>query len=108
MEYEDEEDGSKPDSARDPAPEAATPDSGPGAAQPRPDADSAHGADASAAPPAAAAPHPILQTPLPLPAGLAHPLFATEQLGVDRRLLVNRKRQIKMYRVWMQAKFRKV
>ncbi|RDB18534.1 tRNA(Thr) (cytosine(32)-N(3))-methyltransferase [Hypsizygus marmoreus] len=36
------------------------------------------------------------------------PLFMTEQLGVDRRLLVNRKRQLKMYRVWMQGKFRKV
>ncbi|KAF7317882.1 Methyltransferase-like protein [Mycena kentingensis (nom. inval.)] len=35
-------------------------------------------------------------------------LFSTEQLGVDRRLLVNRKRQLKMYRVWMQAKFRKL
>ncbi|KAF5373355.1 hypothetical protein D9615_007360 [Tricholomella constricta] len=38
----------------------------------------------------------------------AHPLFTIEQLGVDRRLLVNRKRQLKMYRVWMQGKFRKV
>ena len=37
-----------------------------------------------------------------------HPLFAIEQLGVDRRLLVNRKRQLKMYRVWMQGKFRKL
>ncbi|TEB36521.1 methyltransferase [Coprinellus micaceus] len=35
------------------------------------------------------------------------PLFTTEQLGVDRRLLVNRKRQLKMYRVWMQGQFRK-
>ncbi|KAJ7497979.1 methyltransferase [Mycena galericulata] len=35
-------------------------------------------------------------------------LFATEQLGIDRRLLLNRKRQVKMYRVWMQAKFRKL
>lgn len=33
--------------------------------------------------------------------------FVIEQIGVDRRLLVNRKRQLKMYRVWMQAKFRK-
>lgn len=38
----------------------------------------------------------------------AHPLFAIEQLGVDRRLIVNRKRQLKMYRVWMQGKFRKL
>jgi tRNAThr (cytosine32-N3)-methyltransferase len=37
-----------------------------------------------------------------------HPLFTIEQLGVDRRLLVNRKRQLKMYRVWMQGKFRKL
>jgi hypothetical protein len=34
--------------------------------------------------------------------------FRTEQLGVDRRLLVNRKRQLKMYRVWVQGKFRKL
>ncbi|TDL23711.1 methyltransferase [Rickenella mellea] len=38
----------------------------------------------------------------------ARPLFSIEQLGVDRRLLVNRKRQLKMYRVWMQGKFRKL
>ena len=37
-----------------------------------------------------------------------HPIFTTEQLGVDRRLIVNRKRQLKMYRVWMQGKFRKL
>jgi len=36
------------------------------------------------------------------------PLFSIEQLGVDRRLIVNRKRQLKMYRVWMQGKFRKL
>ncbi|KAI0343332.1 methyltransferase [Trametopsis cervina] len=35
-------------------------------------------------------------------------MFAVEQLGVDRRLIVNRKRQLKMYRVWMQGKFRKL
>ncbi|KAI0794363.1 methyltransferase [Fomes fomentarius] len=58
-------------------------------------------------PPKAGAVHPILQTPLPLKEG-AHPLFAVEQLGVDRRLIVNRKRQLKMYRVWMQGKFRKL
>jgi len=35
------------------------------------------------------------------------PPFTTIQLGVDRRLLVNRKRELKMYRVWMQGKFRR-
>ena len=49
--------------------------------------------------------HPSLRDPAAL--GLAHPLFAIEQLGIDRRLLVNRKRQLKMYRVWMQGKFRR-
>ena len=58
-------------------------------------------------PPKAGAIHPILAQPLPLKEG-THPLFAIEQLGVDRRLIVNRKRQLKMYRVWMQGKFRKL
>jgi len=40
----------------------------------------------------------------------AHPetngsMFSVGNLGVDRRLLVNRKRQLKMYRVWMQGRF---
>ncbi|CAK5273811.1 unnamed protein product [Mycena citricolor] len=45
------------------------------------------------------------------PSLLASPpsnLFTAVQLGVDRRLLLNRKRQVKMYRCWMQAKFRRV
>ncbi|KAH0583068.1 hypothetical protein H2248_010953 [Termitomyces sp. 'cryptogamus'] len=44
----------------------------------------------------------------PLAGCSPHPLFTSEQLGVDRRLLVNRKRHLKMYRVWMQGKFRKL
>ncbi|KAI0034489.1 S-adenosyl-L-methionine-dependent methyltransferase, partial [Vararia minispora EC-137] len=53
--------------------------------------------------------HPSLLSPDPLHPDLPpHPLFAAQQLGIDRRLLVNRKRQLKMYRVWMQAKFIKL
>lgn len=36
-----------------------------------------------------------------------HYPFETMRLGVDRRLLMNRKRKLKMYRVWMQGIFRK-
>ncbi|BAO38654.2 hypothetical protein KLMA_20196 [Kluyveromyces marxianus DMKU3-1042] len=32
--------------------------------------------------------------------------FVEDQIGTDRRLLVNRKRQLKMYRVWLQAVFK--
>jgi tRNAThr (cytosine32-N3)-methyltransferase len=34
-------------------------------------------------------------------------LFEIEQLGVDRRLIVNRARKLKMYRCWLQGRFRK-
>lgn len=34
--------------------------------------------------------------------------FELLDLGVDRRLLVNRAKQLKMYRCWMQGRFRKV
>ncbi|CZT02556.1 hypothetical protein WAI453_002089 [Rhynchosporium graminicola] len=33
--------------------------------------------------------------------------FEVADLGVDRRLLVNRAKQLKMYRCWMQGRFRK-
>ncbi|KAG0369629.1 hypothetical protein BGZ54_009361 [Gamsiella multidivaricata] len=33
--------------------------------------------------------------------------FTIEQNAVDRRLIVNRLRKVKMYRVWLQGKFRK-
>ncbi|KAH0522143.1 hypothetical protein TsFJ059_006042 [Trichoderma semiorbis] len=35
------------------------------------------------------------------------PRFTIEKLGVDRRLLVNRAEKIKMYRCWLQGRFRK-
>ncbi|KAK4455760.1 S-adenosyl-L-methionine-dependent methyltransferase [Podospora aff. communis PSN243] len=35
------------------------------------------------------------------------PLFEVEELGVDRRLLVNRAKKLKMYRCWLQGKFKK-
>ncbi|KAI0544113.1 S-adenosyl-L-methionine-dependent methyltransferase [Xylaria curta] len=35
------------------------------------------------------------------------PLFDIEELGVDRRMLVNRAKKLKMYRCWMQGRFRK-
>ena len=40
-----------------------------------------------------------LQTP--------RPAFEVAHIGVDRRMLVNRQRRLKMYRCWMQAVFRK-
>jgi tRNAThr (cytosine32-N3)-methyltransferase len=35
------------------------------------------------------------------------PRFEIEQLGVDRRLLVNRAKKLKMYRCWIQGRFKK-
>jgi hypothetical protein len=64
-----------------------------------------------------APPNPSLPTPVhsihsnlssPPANCLSRPLFRAEQLGIDRRLLVNRKRQLKMHRVWIQAKFVKL
>ncbi|KAI4192313.1 MAG: hypothetical protein LQ346_004358 [Caloplaca aetnensis] len=39
--------------------------------------------------------------------GRIETLFEIESLGVDRRLLINRQKQLKMYRCWMQGRFRK-
>ena len=36
-----------------------------------------------------------------------NPLFATVKLATDRRMLVNRKRKLKMYRCWLQGVFEK-
>ena len=36
-----------------------------------------------------------------------YPSFEVDEIGVDRRMLVNRQRKLKMYRCWMQARFRK-
>ncbi|PPQ86107.1 hypothetical protein CVT25_003674 [Psilocybe cyanescens] len=66
----------------------------------------AEGSTSTPSIPTSAVIHPNLLSPLAnCP---PHPLFVAEQLGVDRRLIVNRKRQLKMYRVWMQGKFRKI
>lgn len=74
----------------------------------------------SSAPSQDLSPLPSSPQACPMPESTIHPnllslknsaptaLFSTEQLGVDRRLLVNRKRQLKMYRVWMQGQFRKL
>ncbi|KAI1255864.1 hypothetical protein MGN70_002605 [Eutypa lata] len=35
------------------------------------------------------------------------PCFDVEELGIDRRLLVNRAKRLKMYRCWIQGRFRK-
>lgn len=35
------------------------------------------------------------------------PIFEIISLGADRRLLVNRQKQLRMHRCWMQARFRK-
>ncbi|TFY81432.1 hypothetical protein EWM64_g2580 [Hericium alpestre] len=97
------------------------PSATPGPSSPIPEAAQLEQNPTDDAPPSAlhtpSAPSPAPDTPpSPSPAPptaddwpeLVHPLFGIEQLGVDRRLIVNRKRQLKMYRVWMQGKFRKL
>ena len=39
--------------------------------------------------------------------GQERPNFHLLNLGVDRRMLVNRQRKLKMYRCWMQGHFQK-
>jgi tRNAThr (cytosine32-N3)-methyltransferase len=43
----------------------------------------------------------------PLPEVIERPAFEIIHIGIDRRMLVNRQRKLKMYRCWMQAVFRK-
>ncbi|KAI9636203.1 S-adenosylmethionine-dependent methyltransferase [Dioszegia hungarica] len=40
--------------------------------------------------------------------GSREKMFEVDQLGEDRRLLINRKEKLKMYRIWMQVKARKL
>ncbi|KAK4192950.1 methyltransferase-like protein [Podospora australis] len=39
--------------------------------------------------------------------GVQEPLFDVEEVRVDRKLLVNRAKKLKMYRCWLQGRFRK-
>lgn len=41
------------------------------------------------------------------PSPIAENTFEIVSLGVDRRMLVNRQKQLKMYRCWMQGQFKK-
>ncbi|KAI4184795.1 MAG: hypothetical protein L6R41_004517 [Letrouitia leprolyta] len=43
----------------------------------------------------------------PMPVEQKGALFEIASLGADRRLLINRHKQLKMYRCWMQGRFRK-
>ncbi|KAI0079116.1 methyltransferase [Panus rudis PR-1116 ss-1] len=117
----DTPDAGSPARVASPAP-APTPSLAPHSPSPQPSAEASGSKDSLLQPPENKSPEsfgaskgpdesrvhpnlrPLLQKSSPQP---PHPLFTIDQLGVDRRLIVNRKRQLKMYRVWMQAKFRK-
>ncbi|AAW45860.2 S-adenosylmethionine-dependent methyltransferase, putative [Cryptococcus deneoformans JEC21] len=50
----------------------------------------------------------VLQPPEGRVEGRAKNMFEIQQLGEDRRLLVNRKERLTMYRIWMQVKAKKL
>ncbi|KAL9026941.1 MAG: hypothetical protein Q9196_004472 [Gyalolechia fulgens] len=50
----------------------------------------------------------VEESPDPTPEEQTDALFEIASLGVDRRLLINRHKQLKMYRCWMQGRFRKL
>lgn len=49
----------------------------------------------------------LRETAEPSASQTPRPTFDIAHIGVDRRMLVNRQRRLKMYRCWMQAVFRK-
>ncbi|ETW78806.1 hypothetical protein HETIRDRAFT_478113 [Heterobasidion irregulare TC 32-1] len=105
-EGEGEGEGAAASASHTPDPDPDPSASASASATPEPSSSTLHPAPAPAPAPAI---HPsLLPAPLRLPHCPPHPLFAAAQLGVDRRLLLNRKRQLKMYRVWMQAQFVKL
>lgn len=52
--------------------------------------------------------HPVMSSPVEDGDSAVKPAFEIENLGVDRRLLVNRQKKLKMYRCWLQGRFRKI
>ena len=97
-----EEEEGEPEASHAPWPAASSTPTPPAPSTPTPELEDS--SEATSQPTKA----PTIHSSLLTTQDVAHPLFAIEQLGVDHRLIVNRKRQLKMYRVWMQGKFRKL